>query len=133
MAKKKTTKKKKDADSEVPFEASLESLREILTDLENGNLPLEESLAKYESGIAHLRNCHVTLNAAKQKIDQLVRVKPDGETVTKPYAHSATMDADGSQEVTEADHDELQSELEEEQTEEEQTDEDDESWDGGLF
>lgn len=123
----------------MPFESSLESLREILSDLENGNLPLEESLAKYESGIAHLRNCHATLNDAKKKIEQLVRLDSDGKAITKAYAHAATFggeeEADDVEDNDDDEHDEeeLVSELEDEQERKKPESQTDDDWDGGLF
>ncbi len=131
MAKKKPTKKKAAAKNAVPFEASLESLRNILGDLEEGNLPLSESLEKYESGIGHLRNCHDSLNEAKARIELLVRVDKDGNAVTTPYDHSATFEPSSSEkssseDVSEEEEESLQEELDE------ATDEDGD-WDGGLF
>ena len=121
MAKKKPTKKKAAGKDTVPFESSLDSLREILGELEEGNLPLSESLEKYEAGIAHLRNCHDSLNDAKARIELLTRIDKDGNPVTRPYEHSATVE-----EVSANEEAELQDELEEET-------EDDGDWNGGLF
>lgn len=128
MAKKKPTKKKavsKDAvDSTkdtASFEESLEALKEILGDLEEGNLPLSESLEKYESGVKHLRSCHDSLKHAKARIELLVKVDSNGKAVKKPFDHSATMEDLSSDEANA-----LQSELDEETSE-------DGDWDGGLF
>ena len=123
MAKKKPTNKKAASKNAVAFEESLESLKEILADLEEGKLPLSESLEKYEAGIKHLRNCNEALQKAKSRIELLVRVDEDGKAVTKPFEHSATVEEE-SQESKE-DADALQEELDE-ATE-------DGDWDGGLF
>ena len=120
MAKKKPTRKKADAEDAVSFESSLLALKEILVDLEEGQLPLSESLKKYEAGIRHLRHCDEALKKAKSRIELLVRVDTDGQPVTKPFEHSATME-----EVSEDVEGELREELEQE------TEEGD--WDGGLF
>lgn len=61
MAKKKTKSK---TAAEVPFEKSLEQLRAVVAELENGNLTLGESLEKYEQGIANLKSCYEALNQA---------------------------------------------------------------------
>ena len=128
MAKKNSTKKKavaKDtkgtAQKAVSFEKSLQALKEILGDLEEGNLPLSESLEKYEAGVKHLRSCHDSLNDAKARIELLVKVDEDGKAVTKPFKHSATME-----EVSGDEADSLQGELDEATGE-------DGDWDGGLF
>ena len=126
MAKKKTTKKKAastaaKSTNAVSFESSLESLKGILGELEEGNLPLSESLEKYEAGVKHLRSCHDSLNDAKARIELLVKVDEDGKAVTKPFKHSATME-----EVSGDEADSLQGELDEATGE-------DSDWDGGLF
>ena len=128
MAKKKATKKKSAAKKALSFEHSMDALKEILADLEAGNLPLNESLEKYEAGIRHLRECDATLRKAKAKIELLVGVDGDGQPVTKPFEHSATHEESGvvSEEVSEGEAQELQDELDEEGDE-------DGDWDGGLF
>jgi len=128
MAKKKPTKKKaasKDAATDssdaASFEESLDALKEILGDLEEGNLPLSESLEKYEAGVKHLRSCHNSLKDAKTRIELLVKVDKGGKAVTKPFDHSAT-----HEEVSDDEADSLQDELDEATGEEG-------DWDGGLF
>lgn len=123
MAKKKTSKKKAAPKNTVAFEDALESLKEILSDLEEGKLPLSESLEKYEAGIRHLRNCNEALQQAKSRIELLVRVDQNGKAITKPFEHSATIEEEGAE--SEVDEEALQDELEE-ATE-------DGDWDGGLF
>ena len=124
MAKKKTTKKKADTKETVAFEKSLEALKVILGDLEEGKLPLSESLEKYEAGIGHLRNCNEALQKAKSRVELLVRVDENGKAVTKPFEHSATM-KDSSGEVSDDEAENLQGELDEAVNEGD--------WDGGLF
>lgn len=116
MGKKKPTKKKA-----ASFEESLDALKEILGDLEEGNLPLSESLEKYEAGVKHLRSCHDSLKDAKTRIELLVKVNKGGKAVTKPFDHAATHD-----EVSDDEADSLQDELDEATGEEG-------DWDGGLF
>ena len=55
------------------FEKDLERLEEIVAGLEEGGLPLEESLKQFEEGVALVRQCEKTLKAAERKIDMLVR------------------------------------------------------------
>jgi len=121
MAKKKPTKKNSATKEAVSFEESLEALKDILGDLEEGNLPLSESLEKYEAGVKHLRSCHDSLKDAKARIELLVKVDKDGKTVTKPFDHSASFD-----EVSEDEAEALQDELDGATSE-------DGDWDGGLF
>lgn len=69
----------------IAFEESLEKLEEIVSQLENGQLGLSDSLARYEEGVRHLKHCHTALQDAEQKIEQLTSVDQGGEAVTKPF------------------------------------------------
>lgn len=53
------------------FEAALSELEHLIAAMESGELPLEESLAHYQRGIALLRQCRNTLEAAEQRIQVL--------------------------------------------------------------
>ena len=75
------------AQKAVSFEKSLQALKEILGDLEEGNLPLSESLEKYEAGVKHLRSCHDSLKDAKARIELLVKVDKNGKAVTLSLIH----------------------------------------------
>lgn len=50
------------------FEAALSDLEHIVTQMENSQLPLEQSLAAYKQGIALLRFCQQTLQDTEQQI-----------------------------------------------------------------
>ena len=55
------------------FEEGMRALDAIVSRLEQGNLPLEESLAAFESGVALLRTLHLKLEEVEQRVDALVR------------------------------------------------------------
>ena len=55
------------------FEESLAELQSIVSELEDGSLGLEASLARFERGVGLLRACHVILESAEQKIETLTR------------------------------------------------------------
>ena len=57
--------------SQPTFESALQELEGIVQAMESGNAPLEESLAAYERGVALLRQCQETLNAAEKKLQVL--------------------------------------------------------------
>jgi len=63
------------------FEASLESLEQIVQQLENGDLPLEKSLELFEDGIRLSRLCHGKLEEAEGRIEVLLK-DARGEPVT---------------------------------------------------
>ncbi len=55
------------------FEASLKDLEEIAGELEGGELPLEEAIAKYERGMAAYKECTGFLERARKRIEVLVK------------------------------------------------------------
>ncbi|MCK4462731.1 MAG: exodeoxyribonuclease VII small subunit [Candidatus Omnitrophica bacterium] len=61
--------------AEIKFENALKKLEKIVEELEGGNLPLEDSLAKYEEGIKLSRICQKKLETAKKKVELLVKSK----------------------------------------------------------
>ena len=89
MAKKKTTRKSKAA-PEIPFEKSLEQLKQVVAELETGNLSLTESLDMYQQGIANLKQCHAALENAKKQIEILVDLDADGNLQTQAFDDSAS-------------------------------------------
>jgi exodeoxyribonuclease VII small subunit len=66
------------SDSNAPdFEKSLQDLEALIAKLERGDLPLAESLALFEQGVALTRHCHEQLSGARQRVDMLLK---DGGT-----------------------------------------------------
>jgi exodeoxyribonuclease VII small subunit len=58
---------------EKSFEASLAELEQIVTKLEGGDLPLEESLELFEKGIKLSRECRTRLANAERRIEILMK------------------------------------------------------------
>ncbi len=54
------------------FEGALSQLESIVARLENGDLPLEESLKLFEEGIKLSRFCNQKLNEARKKVEVLL-------------------------------------------------------------
>ena len=50
------------------FEAAVSELEAIVQEMESGNLPLEDALARYQRGVTLLRHCQTTLSAAEQRV-----------------------------------------------------------------
>ncbi|MCH7680291.1 exodeoxyribonuclease VII small subunit [candidate division KSB1 bacterium] len=59
------------------FEQAIKRLEEIVAELEEGNLPLEESLKIYEEGVELTRFCSIKLNETEDKIKTLVKTGAD--------------------------------------------------------
>ena len=57
----------------VSFDRILERLRQVIRQLETGNLSLEESLAMYEEGVGLAKNGHTLLDDAEKRVELLVR------------------------------------------------------------
>ena len=53
------------------FEAAIAELESVVRKLEEGDLPLEQSLALYERGVQLSRFCHARLEEAERRIEIL--------------------------------------------------------------
>ncbi len=69
------------------FEASLEALEQIVRELEQGDLPLEQSLVLFEQGIRLSRECQERLSQAERRIEVLLRDN-QGRPVVTPFEDS---------------------------------------------
>ncbi len=79
------------AKTEAPsFEGAIVELQSIVGQLEDGSLPLEESMEQFERGISLLRNCYKVLEQAEQRIEVLTSVAEDGTVETETFDASAT-------------------------------------------
>lgn len=58
----------------LPFDKSLEQLRGVVARLEEGGLPLEESITLYERGVALHGHCAGLLDSAELRVQRLVDV-----------------------------------------------------------
>lgn len=77
--------KKKTKKEEKSFETALARLNEIVSALEGGSAPLDQSLALYEEGISLVRFCTEKLDAAEAQIKVLTRAE-NGDIVERDFA-----------------------------------------------
>jgi len=63
--------------SKENFEESMKKLEGIVTELENGNLNLDESVKRFEEGMKIAKQCNSILEDAEKKITILL--EKDGE------------------------------------------------------
>ena len=61
----------------VNFEDNMEKLEKIVSELEKGDLNLDDSIAKFEDGIKISKECNKILEEAEKKITILL--EKDGE------------------------------------------------------
>ena len=65
------------------FENALSELESIVSKLERGDAPLEESIDIYERGARLKKHCEGKLKAAQLKVDKIV-LAPNGDIGTEP-------------------------------------------------
>lgn len=71
------------------FESAISELEKIVKQLEDGDLPLDKSLALFERGVTLSKYCHDQLGAAQRRIELLTE---RGDL--KDAAHLADRDDD---------------------------------------
>lgn len=81
MAKKKV---KRAEGEKVDFEAAMVELEEIVHTLEDGEIGLSDSLARYEKGVRLLRRCYEMLDGAQRRIELLTAVDGEGRPIVSP-------------------------------------------------
>ena len=73
------------------FESSLDSLEQIVRQLEDGDLPLEKSLELFEQGIRLSRECQERLSQAERRIEILLR-DSQGRPAVKEFSPAGDRD-----------------------------------------
>lgn len=73
--------------SQPTFTESLEELESIVQRFRSENVPLEEAMALFETGVSHMKVCQRYLDTAKGKIEILVQglQENDGTPDTAPF------------------------------------------------
>jgi exodeoxyribonuclease VII small subunit len=70
------------------FEEALRELEQILSEIEGGEVGLEESLVKYERGNFLIQHCRTILGSAEKQIEILSK-QADGELKSEPLEEPA--------------------------------------------
>jgi exodeoxyribonuclease VII small subunit len=65
------------------FEQAQRELEQIVTQIEGGDVSLEESLAKYERGVFLIQYCRTVLSSAEKRIELLTKGE-DGTLQSQP-------------------------------------------------
>lgn len=71
----------------LSFEESVARLDDIVKHLENGDMPLSESLSMFEEGTKLISACSKMLDDAEQKVVKLKK-GPDREPIELPFEDS---------------------------------------------
>jgi len=67
------------------FEQAIKRLSEIVSQLEDGDLSLEDSLRLFEEGVKLSRVSQERLDNAQKKVEQLLGVDAEGRPRTAPF------------------------------------------------
>ena len=83
MAAKKANKQPNPETEKPSFESSVQRLGQIVERLEQGELPLEESLALFEEGVRLARASQAQLDRAEKRVEELLTVDEEGNPVVR--------------------------------------------------
>ena len=64
-------KKQKDPIDKLSFEEAIQNLTAIVGKIEQGQIPLQDSLEQYEKGMALIKHCRAILQKAEQRIEKI--------------------------------------------------------------
>ncbi|MFA6078413.1 MAG: exodeoxyribonuclease VII small subunit [Candidatus Omnitrophota bacterium] len=84
--------------AEIKFEEALKKLEKIVEGLEEGNIPLDEALDKYEEGIKLSKLCAKKLELAKKKVEILLKSE-DGSAVLEPFDENTLSEEKTGQDI----------------------------------
>lgn len=74
--------------SEQPFEDALDEVERIATELERGQLTLDEALARFEDGMTKLASLRERLEAIEQQVTKVF--ERHGKLVEEPLGNDET-------------------------------------------
>jgi exodeoxyribonuclease VII small subunit len=63
--------KKKDDMEKLSFEDAIKELTNIVGKIEQGQIPLQDSLEQYEKGMALIKHCRTILQKAEKRIEKI--------------------------------------------------------------
>ncbi|MGD2186249.1 MAG: exodeoxyribonuclease VII small subunit, partial [Desulfobacterales bacterium] len=66
------------------FEQAMKQLEQIVQELENGDLPLEKAIKKFEEGMKLTKLCSEKLDETEKKISILLE-NAEGRVVERPF------------------------------------------------
>ena len=73
-------KKQKTDAGELGFEEAIKELTNIVGKIEEGQIPLQDSLEQYEKGMALIKQCRTILQKAEERIEKITKEQdPDSK------------------------------------------------------
>lgn len=84
---------KKDKTDSLSFEQAIDQLNLIVSKIEQGQVPLQESLEQYEKGMTLIKYCRGILQDAEKRIEE-ISTQNDDKTADKPEKESGKDEED---------------------------------------
>lgn len=75
-------KKTEDDISKLSFEDAIKQLRTIVDKIEQGQIPLQDSLEQYEQGMALIQHCRRILQTAEKRIEKISQTDEEPAVAT---------------------------------------------------
>lgn len=63
----------------LPFEEAMNKLEDLVSKLEEGDVPLEQAISMFQEGMTLSKNCHDKLTKVEAQLDQIMN--DDGEII----------------------------------------------------
>jgi exodeoxyribonuclease VII small subunit len=80
---------------DIPVETLLTDLEALAAELEGGDLPLDQALARFEQGMGKVRQARRILDAAERRLEELLAETEDG-----PITRELSTSIDGDDPAT---------------------------------
>ena len=75
-----TERKYREELSKLTFEQAIHQLKDIVSKIEQGEIPLQDSLDQYEKGMALIKHCRDILQKAEKRIEKISKEEtPESE------------------------------------------------------
>ena len=71
-------KSREDDIGKLNFEEAITGLTDIVGRVEQGQIPLQDSLAQYERGMALIKHCRTILQKAEKRIEKIAEEQREG-------------------------------------------------------
>lgn len=65
--------------SKLSFEQAIKELGGIVQKIEQGEIPLQDSLSQYERGMALIKHCRGILQKAEKRIEKISESQPEAQ------------------------------------------------------
>jgi len=69
-------RKYRDEINKLTFEQAIHQLKDIVNKIEQGEIPLQDSLDQYEKGMALIKHCRAILQKAEKRIEKISHEEP---------------------------------------------------------